>query len=121
MQSVVIDKPCTFIPPRFSHFWHWVVRRILPRKEGKVVAIEVTAARDKSQEHDPLTVEIRRQMEALLEWLFGGNFRNAWSMKPGMSVVPPGEDARHPRRQQVHREDARHSNTRCRCHGGLAG
>lgn len=31
MQAVVIDKPYTFIPPRHSRFWHWVMRRLLPR------------------------------------------------------------------------------------------
>lgn len=30
MQSVVIDKPYSFIGPKFSRFWLWVVRRILP-------------------------------------------------------------------------------------------
>jgi len=43
MQSVVIDKPYTFIPPRFSRFWHWVVRRILPRnlrREFGITAVE---------------------------------------------------------------------------------
>jgi 1-acyl-sn-glycerol-3-phosphate acyltransferase len=32
MQAVVIDKPYTFIAPRYSRFWHWVTRLILPRK-----------------------------------------------------------------------------------------
>ncbi len=47
MQSVVIDKPYTFIPPRFSRFWHWVVRRILPRnlrKEFGITAVECIGA-----------------------------------------------------------------------------
>lgn len=47
MQSVVIDKPYTFIPPRLSRFWHWLVRRILPwqlRNEYGIVAVEVVGA-----------------------------------------------------------------------------
>ena len=43
MQSVVVDKPYTFIPPRFSRFWHGLVRRILPyhlRKEHGIAAVE---------------------------------------------------------------------------------
>lgn len=32
MQSVVIDKPYSFIPPHFSRFWLWAVRRIMPRQ-----------------------------------------------------------------------------------------
>ncbi len=35
MQRVVIDKPYTFIPPRFSRFWHFLVRLILPRQMKK--------------------------------------------------------------------------------------
>jgi 1-acyl-sn-glycerol-3-phosphate acyltransferase len=31
MQSVVLDQPYTFIPPRPSRFWHGLVRMILPR------------------------------------------------------------------------------------------
>jgi 1-acyl-sn-glycerol-3-phosphate acyltransferase len=31
MQSVVIDRPYTFIPPRYSRFWHGLVRLLLPR------------------------------------------------------------------------------------------
>lgn len=47
MQSVVIDKPYTFIPPRFSRIWHAVVRRILPRhirKEYGIAAVECIGA-----------------------------------------------------------------------------
>ena len=43
MQSVVIDKPYTFIPPRFSPFWHGLVRRLLPRhmrKEYGITTVE---------------------------------------------------------------------------------
>lgn len=32
MQRVVIDLPYRFIPPRYSRFWHWGVRKILPRQ-----------------------------------------------------------------------------------------
>ncbi len=39
MQSVVIDKPYTFIPPRFSRFWHGLVRLILPRQLSKEFGI----------------------------------------------------------------------------------
>jgi 1-acyl-sn-glycerol-3-phosphate acyltransferase len=35
MQAVVIDKPYTFIPPRFIRFWHFIVRLILPRQLKK--------------------------------------------------------------------------------------
>lgn len=47
MQSVVIDKPYTFIPPRFSRFWHGLVRRLLPfhlRKEYGITAVECVGA-----------------------------------------------------------------------------
>ena len=47
MQSVVIDKPYTFIPPRLSRFWHWIVRRILPRQlrnDYGISAVEVLGA-----------------------------------------------------------------------------
>ena len=47
MQAVVIDKPYTFIPPRHSRFWHWVLRRILPnylRKRDGIAAVECTGA-----------------------------------------------------------------------------
>lgn len=45
MQNIVIDRPYTFIPPRLSRFWHWVVRMILPgmlRKEYGITAVDVT-------------------------------------------------------------------------------
>lgn len=47
MQSVVIDKPYTFIPQCYSRFWHWVVRRILPRrlrKDHGITAVECFGA-----------------------------------------------------------------------------
>ena len=47
MQAVVIDKPYTFIRPRLSRFWLWVVRRILPRqmrKEYGITAVECVGA-----------------------------------------------------------------------------
>ena len=47
MQSVVIDKPYTFIPPRFSRFWHGLVRLILPRqlrKEFGITEVECIGA-----------------------------------------------------------------------------
>jgi len=47
MQAVVIDKPYTFIPPRFSRFWHAVVRRLLPRylkKSDGITAVECIGA-----------------------------------------------------------------------------
>lgn len=44
-------------------------------------AIEVSAARDRSQETDPLTAEIRRRMEDLLE-----------STKAGRKITPTGTD-----------------------------
>jgi 1-acyl-sn-glycerol-3-phosphate acyltransferase len=31
MQNVVIDQPYHFIPPRLNRFWHWIIRRCLPR------------------------------------------------------------------------------------------
>lgn len=43
MQRVVIDQPYTFIPPRFSRFWHGLVRCFLPRhlrKEYGIAAVE---------------------------------------------------------------------------------
>jgi 1-acyl-sn-glycerol-3-phosphate acyltransferase len=43
MQKVVIDKPYTFIPPRFSPVWHWLVRRLLPgylKKTDGITAVE---------------------------------------------------------------------------------
>jgi len=47
MQPVIIEKPYTFIPPRFSGFWHRIVRWILPRhleKEHGITAIECIGA-----------------------------------------------------------------------------
>src|SRR6478735_3568757 len=47
MQRIVIDQPYTFIPPRFSRFWHRLVRRILPyhlRKEYGIAAVECVGA-----------------------------------------------------------------------------
>ena len=47
MQPVVLDKPYTFIPPRFSRFWHAVVRWILPRqlrKEYGIASVECIGA-----------------------------------------------------------------------------
>lgn len=39
MQSVVVDKPYEFIPPRYSGFWHGIVRSILPRVLRKTYGI----------------------------------------------------------------------------------
>lgn len=47
MQRVVIDKPYRFIPPRFSRFWHGLMRRLLPyhlRREFGVTAVECVGA-----------------------------------------------------------------------------
>ena len=47
MQKIVIDQPYVFIPPRFSRFWLWVVRWILPqqlRKDFGVAAVECIGA-----------------------------------------------------------------------------
>ncbi len=47
MQSVVIDKPYTFIPPRYSRFWHALFRRLLPRylrKSDGITAVECIGA-----------------------------------------------------------------------------
>lgn len=47
MQAVVIDKPYTFIRPRLSRFWLWIVRKILPRqmrKEYGITAVECVGA-----------------------------------------------------------------------------
>jgi 1-acyl-sn-glycerol-3-phosphate acyltransferase len=35
MQSLIVGKPYEFIPPRYSGFWHRIVRTILPRKLRK--------------------------------------------------------------------------------------
>jgi 1-acyl-sn-glycerol-3-phosphate acyltransferase len=39
MQNIVIEKPYTFIPPRYSRVWHWIVRRFLPRHLRKTYGI----------------------------------------------------------------------------------
>lgn len=57
---------------------HFPIRAILTVGD----AIEVSAARDKSQESDPLTIEIRRQMEGLLE-----------STKTSRKIMPTGTEA----------------------------
>src|SRR6478736_4573775 len=47
MQPVVIAKPYTFIPPRLNRFWHWLVRRILPRslrRDHGITAVECIGA-----------------------------------------------------------------------------
>ena len=41
MQAVVIDKPYTFIPPRLSRFWVWVIRLLLPRQLRKDYGITI--------------------------------------------------------------------------------
>lgn len=43
MQNIVIDKPYAFIGPKFSRFWLWVARRMVPkqlRKDYGVVSHE---------------------------------------------------------------------------------
>lgn len=43
MQSIIIDKPYTFIPPRYSRIWHGLLRKILPRqlrKQHGITAVE---------------------------------------------------------------------------------
>lgn len=43
MQQIVIDQPYTFIPPRLSRFWLWILRHILPhkmRKDYGITAVE---------------------------------------------------------------------------------
>jgi 1-acyl-sn-glycerol-3-phosphate acyltransferase len=47
MQAVVIDKPYKFIPPRFSRFWHGLMRRLLPhmlRKSYGISKVECVGA-----------------------------------------------------------------------------
>ena len=47
MQSLIIDKPYTFIPPRFSRFWLRVLRWMLPRhlkKDHGIVAVDCIGA-----------------------------------------------------------------------------
>lgn len=43
MQKVVIDKPYTFIPPRFNRALHWLLRKFLPlylRREYGITMVE---------------------------------------------------------------------------------
>jgi len=35
MQNIVIDKPSAFIGPKFSRFWLWVGRRVVPKQLRK--------------------------------------------------------------------------------------
>lgn len=35
MQNIVIDKPYSFIGPKFSRFWLWVIRQIVPKQLKK--------------------------------------------------------------------------------------
>ncbi|GAA5130566.1 1-acyl-sn-glycerol-3-phosphate acyltransferase [Luteolibacter yonseiensis] len=47
MQNIVVEKPYTFIPPRHSRGWHWLVRLLLPRyikKTNGVAAVECVGA-----------------------------------------------------------------------------
>ena len=47
MQNIVVDKPYTFFPPRFSVFWHGLIRTYLPRylrKNHGIVAVECVGA-----------------------------------------------------------------------------
>lgn len=47
MQAVVIDKPYTFIPPRFNRFLHALMRKFLPRllhKSDGISAVECVGA-----------------------------------------------------------------------------
>ena len=47
MQAVIIDKPYVFIPPRYSGFWHRIMRMLVPgilRKEYGITAIECVGA-----------------------------------------------------------------------------
>lgn len=39
MQTIIIDKPYEFIPPRYSPFWHGVLRRMIPRALRKTYGI----------------------------------------------------------------------------------
>lgn len=92
MQAVVIDKPYTFIPPRHSRFWHWVLRRILPnylRKRDGIAAVECIGAEklrasldaghgimivgNHSRPCDPmildfLAAEVRRPFHVIASW-----------------------------------------------------
>lgn len=47
MQSVVFDKPYTFIPPRFSRVWHRIMRHLLPgylKRTNGIAAVECVGA-----------------------------------------------------------------------------
>lgn len=47
MQALIIDKPYEFIPPRYSGFWHRVVRCFLPRvmrKSYGIASVECVGA-----------------------------------------------------------------------------
>lgn len=47
MQSLIVGKPYEFIPPRYSGFWHRIVRGILPgklRKEYGIAKVECIGA-----------------------------------------------------------------------------
>lgn len=47
MQTIIIDKPYTFIRPRYSRFWHWIVRKLMPRqirKEYGITTVECIGA-----------------------------------------------------------------------------
>lgn len=47
MQSLIVEKRYTFIPPRFSRFWHQILRWMLPRyleKNHGLVSIECIGA-----------------------------------------------------------------------------
>lgn len=47
MQNVVIDKPYTFIPPRYGKGWHRIVRLLIPRyirKTDGITAVECVGA-----------------------------------------------------------------------------
>jgi 1-acyl-sn-glycerol-3-phosphate acyltransferase len=45
MQNIVVDKPYSFIPPRFSPVWHWMIRKIVPRYLRKEFGITSTECR----------------------------------------------------------------------------
>ncbi|NJM36803.1 MAG: 1-acyl-sn-glycerol-3-phosphate acyltransferase [Akkermansiaceae bacterium] len=92
MQAIVIDKPYTFIAPRYSRFWHWIVRLILPRllkKDYGISAVEcVGAEKLRASIHaghgimlvgnhcrpcdpmilDTLAIEVRRPFHIIASW-----------------------------------------------------
>jgi len=39
MQNIVIDKPYSFIGPKFSRFWLWVARRMVPKQLRKDLGV----------------------------------------------------------------------------------